>query len=363
MRRGRDSGPRPYGGRLGVPERPAGGSRDRLSRTPQRPPAQGGRPYLPGPGSGSIGSPRHQVPADPYQGGGAMKPRQRTRRPVGPGTGPFDIVGNPVPADARRLSRDGLSHIRKSFRSVKESLGEPTAEYVFAPRSTSDYWEGYWDGFTDGYWAGRYPGRHPLLVTRFFYPHYFSDPLWLGFQHPGHLPSVYHYWNWCPGWIQPSRVYYEPVDYIHLPQVSSLQSGGNYMMDQAGAQRAVASIRQAWVRSDIGGLANYLTDQTGVHVDFDGEYAYSTSAADYYAMTADMMATTRTVALTFGDPTWLSSHEVIYPGFQRFCDPDGGQQTVHLFYRLRHLDDGWYVVGVGSSLQPIQPNYTDFRCG
>jgi len=273
------------------------------------------------------------------------------------------MVGNPVPADARRLSRDGLSHLRRNFQTVKASLGEPTAEYVFVPRSTLDYWQGYWDGFNDGYWAGRYPRMHPLLVTRFFYPHYFSNPLWLGFHHPGHLPSVYHYWNWCPGWIQPGRVYHEPVDYIYLPQVSYHQSVGNSVMDQAGAQRAVANIRQAWMRSDIGGLANCLTDQTGVHVDFDGEYAYSTSASDYYAMTADVMATTRTLALTFGDPTWLSSHEVIYPGLHRFCDPDGGQHTVYLFYRLRHLDDAWYVVGVGSSLQPVQHSYTDFRCG
>jgi len=86
----------PCDGRIVGPGRPAGGSGGRLSRTPQRPPAQGGRPHLPRRGSGSIGSPRQPAQADPYHGGGAMNPRQRTRGPFGPGTVPVHTT-SPIP--------------------------------------------------------------------------------------------------------------------------------------------------------------------------------------------------------------------------------------------------------------------------
>ena len=255
-----------------------------------------------------------------------------------------------------------MSHISTGFNKVTQALGSPSSRYVFAPRSMSDYWRGYWDGFGDGYSAARHRSRHRMLVGNFFYSHYFSDPSWFGFYHPGYYASVYHYWGWCPGWVRPNRVYYDPVDYVHIPAgLPARDSRAHYGIDYVGAERAILAIRGAWHNSSIGSLAKHLNDQVDIHVHFDGEYAYTTSSDDYYAMTADMMATTQTVEMQFDDPVWLSSYEVIYTGRQELYDPDGDLQAVYVSYRLRQLSSGWDIVAVGSSLDPIDPGYPDFR--
>jgi hypothetical protein len=260
------------------------------------------------------------------------------------------------------MYRSQIGHISTGFRRVASVLrGEPNREYVFRPRRRSDYWEGYRDGYADGHWAGSLFGRHPVVRTGFYYRHYFSDPAWLGLYHRRCYPSIYHYWGWCPGWVQPTRVYYEPVDYIHVP--GGWDTSYRCPADCTGARGVVAEIRDAWLSNDIGSLARRARGDLGVHVDFDGEYAYSTSAVDYCTMTADIMATTQTLDITFDDPVWLSSHEVLYTGRQLLSDPDEDEQTVYVSYRLRNLDNDWYVVGVGSSTESLQYGYTDFRTG
>jgi hypothetical protein len=67
------------------------------------------------------------------------------------------------------------------------------------------------------------------------------------------------------------------------------------------------------------------------------------------------------VALTFNDPIWLSNHEFFVTGRHQFYDPDGDRQTVYVSYRLRKLGGDWYIVSVGSSLEPIRHHYNDFR--
>ena len=269
-----------------------------------------------------------------------------------------DVVGNPVPAKTGRLIRDDVAGLRGGYERIRRQLGYPEHNYIIVPRRPSDYWDGYWDGYTNGYRDGQH---HPLVVINFYYPYYWSDPYWFAFHYPGYHPSIYHYWGWCPGWVHPARVYYVPVEYVYVAVTPYRYYYSGYQLDQVGAQRAVEDVRRAWFESEIGSLAAHLTDELDIRIYFDGEYEYSTSTDDYYAMTVDAMATTQTVAMDFEAPIWLSSHEVFYTGRHVFYDPEGGRQQVYVSYRFRRLGAEWYLVAVGSSLEPIRHQYRDFR--
>jgi len=274
-----------------------------------------------------------------------------------------DLVGNPVPRDARVIQRNRITRISPTYTRVTSVFGMPRNYYSFMPRYPGDYQQGYWDGYRDGWWDGRahVPHRHPVVVS-FYYGFYWSDPAWFGFYYPGYYPAVYHYWGWCPGWVYPNRVYVNPVDYVYVPPITPYRYyAPGYSTDERGVDRAIGDIRQAWMGGDMGLISNHLTDQLDIQVYFDGEYNYTTSTDDYYAMTADAVASTQTVSMDFDDPIWLSTAEVFYTGRHVFYDPDGNEQTVYVSYRLRRLGSGWYIVSVGSSLNPIQHHYRDFR--
>ena len=268
-----------------------------------------------------------------------------------------DVVGNPVPADTGRLIRNDVNGLRRGYERIRGQLGYPEHNYIIVPRRPADYWDGYWDGYQDG----QHHNNHPLVVINFYYPYYWSDPYWFSFRYPGYHPSIYHYWGWCPGWVHPARAYYVPVEYVYVAVTPYRYYYSGYHLDQGGAQRAVADVRRAWFEGEIDSLASHLTDQLDIRIYFDGEYEYSTSTEDYYAMTVDAMATTQTVALDFDAPIWLSSHEVFYTGRHVFYDPEGIRQQVYVSYRFRRLGAEWYVVAVGSSLKPIRHQYRDFR--
>lgn len=290
-----------------------------------------------------------------------LRERNQVRFRPQPGRPDHDVVGNPVPKDAAYLVRDHVSRISVNYERIRGKFGEAGHHYVFIPRSRADYWDGYWDGYSDGYWAARHRHHHPAVVINFYYGFYWSDPYWLGFWYPGYYPSVYHYWGWLPPWIYPARCYYVPVEYVYVPVTPYRYYSSAYCVDDVGASRAIQDIRRAWFEAEIGPLAQHLTDRLDIRVYFDGEYAYTTSTEDYYAMTVDAMATTQTVAMDFDDPIWLSTHEVFYTGRHVYYDPDGNQQTVYVSYRLRRLGGEWYIVAVGSSLEPIRHHYSDFR--
>ena len=272
-----------------------------------------------------------------------------------------DVVGNLVPRDARLIQRSNLNRIKLSYTRVQLVIGAPTNYYTFIPRGPKDYWQGYWDGYYDGYWDGRRYLPHPAVVLSFYYGYYWSDPYWFGFYYPGYYPSVYHYIGYCPGWIYPTRVYVGPSDYVYAPVTPYRYYSPGYGVDERGVTSAIGDIRQAWFGNDIDRIARHLTDELDVQVYFDGEYSYTTSTDDYYAMTADALATSSTVDLSFDPPIFISSHEVFVTGCHVFYDPDGGRQTVYVSYRLRRLGNQWYLVAIGTSLDPIRHQYRDFR--
>ena len=192
-----------------------------------------------------------------------------------------------------------------------------------------------------------------MVVVNLYYPFYYSDPGFIGLSYDGYYPSVYSYFGWAPGWVYRERVYYEPSDYIYVVP--------GYALDERGAAQAIGDVRDAWLGGDIQPLASHLTDQLDIRVYFDGRYEYSTSTDDFYAMTLDTLATTQTVAMDFDDPIWISSREVFYTGRQVFDDPDGVEHTVYVSFRFRELGGEWYLVAVGTSPNPIEHQYTDFR--
>jgi hypothetical protein len=283
--------------------------------------------------------------------------RQQNARPaVSPGVRPtHDVLGYSIPARARFFGPPTLTQVNVNYMRVVNVFGEPRHHYLFLPRER--FYPGFFD-VDDGFFAyNRF--EHPtVVVINFFYPYYFSQPYWYAFSYPGYYPSVYSLWGWCPGWVYPNRVYYYPYEYVY--------SGGpyspeRYPLDYTGAEAAIYDLRVGWLKGDVGRFSSHLSNQVDVRIYFNGKYDYSTSADDFYAMTADTLATVETVDISFERPIWLSGREVFYTGRQVFRDPDGSEHALYISYRLRKLGAGWYIVAFGSSPNPIQHNYHDYR--
>jgi hypothetical protein len=271
---------------------------------------------------------------------------------------PDKVQPEDVKAFRGRITSD---NIRINFTRLENRFGAPGHYYAIRPRGHGDFPAGYRDGYRDGFRDGvRAPRRHTVFNISFFYGNYYADPYWELFWLPGYYPSIYHYYGWFPRWIQPERAVVVPVDYIYVPS-------GPYTyyyaqtLDREGVAQAQRDLSRAWLEGDIDVLSRHLRDDLQVRVYFDGEYKYSISTEDYAEMTLDVMATTRTLKLYLDDPIWLSTHEVFFTGRHVYADPEGEQHTMYISYRLRRIGGEWYIVAVGSSLEPIGHDYVDFR--
>ena len=281
--------------------------------------------------------------------------REQNSRPTEPGGRPtHDWIGNPIPADARLLGPSFFTQINTNYRRIANVFGQPRHDYVVLPRTT--FYAGFFDQ-GDGFFGFQHYGHRSAVSITLFYPYYFSQPSWYAFNYPGFYPSVYSMYGWCPGWIYPDRVYYQPNAYVYAP--APYRPG--IRLDVAGLERAISDIRQAWLDDDPTLFSAHLTDQLDIRVYFNGKYSYTSSANDYFAMTADAMSTTQSTRVDFGDPVWISGTEVFCAGRQAFSDPDGTQRDLYISYRLRKLGSDWYIVAFGSSPDPIESQYTDFR--
>ncbi len=266
-------------------------------------------------------------------------------------------VAGRLPEDMVSIDRHRSPFLGDRFRGLAGRFGEPRHRFFFTPRERRfrDFDFDRHDRFRD---FGRFR-HHRTVALNFFYPFYFSDPFFLGFNYPGFFPSPYSYFGWTPGWIYPSQGYYSPGAYDSFGE-----SYGNYSLDRRGAEAAIEDVRRAWLEDDMDRLAAHLSDQYDVQVSLDGQYQYTTSDKDYYAMTLDTLSTTRTTSMSFGDPTWLAPDQVVYTGQQVFTDPDGESHTLYVSYRLQQADEGtWYIIGYDSSYQPLTKQYSDFRSG
>jgi hypothetical protein len=264
-----------------------------------------------------------------------------------PNRATVDTVGNLIPNFYKPLERG--KNITIHYTKIVNHIGSPRYPYMVAPGAAWGH---------HGYFHKKH--SQPSVVINFFYPFYYSDPGFVGFAYDGYYPSVYTYFGWAPGWVYPERTYYAPDDYIYYPD-TPYRYYRSYELDTRGATRAIRDIRNSWLEGDTEALAAHLTNQLDIRIYFDGEYAYTTSVDDFYAMTLDTLSTTWTVDMEFDDPIWISSHEVFYTGYQVFADPYGEEHTVYVSYRFRKLGTEWYLVALGTSLNPIEHKYQDFR--
>jgi len=279
--------------------------------------------------------------------GGWVRQHNATAGAAGGRTLLGGAAGSTIPSGARVIDRTTIGPINGYFSRISNVVGHPTNRFAFAPRTS--FSAGFFTQ-TDGFFGFRHFNHHAIVAIDFFYPFYFCDPYWFAFSYPGYYPSIYALWGWCPGWVYPTRVYYEPYYYYYpVPR-----DDGKYDRDAASAERAINDLRHAWIEGDIKQLSAHLTDQLDVQIYFEGKYSYTTSTKDYYAMTADTMSTTQTVAMEFSDPVWVSKDEVFYAGRQVFKDPEGERHTLYVSYRLRRLGSDWYIVGFGSGTKPIE---------
>lgn len=265
-----------------------------------------------------------------------------------------DAIGNPIPSGTTIINRTNITNININFVNVRDTLGvEPINHFLFVPRTA--FFAGFFTS-SGGFLLFERHRRHSLVQIGLFFPFYFSDPYWYAFGYPGYYPSVYSLWGWCPGWVYPQRVYYDPNDFIYRPPRAT-----RYVLDAAGVDDAISDIHDSWMDADIRDLSAHLTDNVDVRIYFNGRYSYTSSTPDFYAMTADNLATVHTLSVDFDRPIWISRAEVFVTGRQVYQDTDGDRHDLYLSYRLRKLGATWYIVAFGSSPDPIESPYSDFR--
>lgn len=246
-----------------------------------------------------------------------------------------DTVGNLLPAGTRFFRRDDNRFVSRRFGRMESRLGDPSHSFFFRRHGDFDRDDRHFRHHDDD-----------DFVAFFFYPFYFANPF--GFYNPGFYPSVYSSWGWGPSYIYPDRVYNAPLDYGYGGYGAY---GSNY--DMAGVRSTLNDLRQAWLEGDIDRLARHLTDRVDIGIYFGNDYSYTTSTDDFYAMTADTLATFQVVTMDFARPVRTSPREVFVSARQVYYDPDGVKGTMYLSYRLRQIGADWYVVAAGSSQDPI----------
>ncbi|NIM06006.1 MAG: hypothetical protein GTO55_06950 [Armatimonadetes bacterium] len=280
----------------------------------------------------------------------------------------------------RVVHRPANTVIHANYKHISPRFGHPGYRHTLVPRLVNTYSVGYWLRYDDGRSSAgvhygvphhrhqHYRHRRPVSLV-FYYPYYFDDPYYTGFWYAGYYPSVYYYYGWLPRWCNPpGTVIYRSDPY---PFYYSRYSGygwpsyyyysGAPRLDRDGVDRALVDIRYAWLEGDIDRLAYYIRQDEKISVYFDNDYSYSLSADDYYTMTLDAMSTVKTLDMVFSEPTWINSLEIFVTGRHIFRDPDDEHQTVYVSYRLHRYGGKWYIIGIGSSPNPIRNIYKDFR--
>jgi len=264
------------------------------------------------------------------------------------------------------IDRSQNTYINRNYTNIRNRFGSPGFGFRYLPRPVWAYQQGYRDGFRDGrHFGTRWNNHRPVFL--FFYSNfYFDDPYFGGFSYPGYYPNIYFYFGWMPRWCRaPSIVVLQydpyPVYYGTYSTGPAYYYDRGFQLDENGVDQAMADIRRAWLDADIDRFSYHLREGEKISVYFDTDYSYSLSDQDYYSMTLDAMSTIDTISMEFDEPTWINSNEVFFTGRHVFNDPDGDRQTVYVSYRLHRYGGRWYIIGVGSSPNPIATPYDDFR--
>jgi hypothetical protein len=254
-----------------------------------------------------------------------------------------------IPIKGTWINRDKAQGIGANYDRIRSSLGDPHNAFGFRHHREGDF--------------GHFGLRHrfdgdddddDFVVLNCFFPYYLGDPYATGF-YSNYYPSVYDYWGWSPDYINPNRVYYDQAALMYdNPGLYGTTTA--YDIDTDGADQAIADIRQAWLDGNINAFGAHLDDQLDINIYFDGDYSYSTSSSDYYSMTADAMATTKTISLDFDRPAPIGNDEISVRGKQVFTGPENDRHTLYVSYQLRLVGNDWYIVSFDSSPNSLYSN-------
>ena len=261
------------------------------------------------------------------------------------------------------VERSSHPVIGSHFTRIDRRFGKPSHGFAIMPRPTSAFSLAVSSG-TTSFLLGVHHRVPTTFVSRkvvfvsFYSPWYFDDPFYTGFWYPGWYPSIYTYYGWGPRWCRPpSLIVYDydpyPIYVSRTPYYTPYYYSERTRLDVAGVDTAMSDIRRAWLDSDADRLAGYLRDDRKTAVYFDGKYAYSLSADDYYRMTLDAMSTIRTEGLVFNDPQWITATEVRFTGRHIFYNMDDERESVYVAYRLHRYGRDWYIIAVDSSPKPL----------
>ncbi|OFX16210.1 MAG: hypothetical protein A2Z18_02640 [Armatimonadetes bacterium RBG_16_58_9] len=196
---------------------------------------------------------------------------------------------------------------------------------------------------------------------RYYYPtHYRGRPCHYGYWSFAFYPdftrrSMYFYYGYFP-YIQVTRVYesaYPEVIYIERPIYIS---GGYYLESQkyTALDDALADIRGAWVAGRYDLVEQHVMRDDKVAVFLDGQYDYSIDGDDYLSMTRDAIEDMETISFVWDKVKGRADGTVTAFGTHRYHDTTGAARTVYVSYTLDTVGGRYYIVEVGSSVDPLR---------
>ncbi|OGD57151.1 hypothetical protein A2V71_01820 [Candidatus Berkelbacteria bacterium RBG_13_40_8] len=238
------------------------------------------------------------------------------------------------PRGAKFIDRRNFRHLKERHRHIANHFGfGPPHRYVLVPRHKT----------------------YTVVISHYYNGYLYGEPSWVGWHYNHrYFRPVYYIYGWTPGWVMlsPSRIYIG-TDYID-------RGGSIRYLDYGGVNAALNDIEDAWLDYDMDLISDHLSSKE-VAIYFDGDYQYTASTSDFFAMTADMMDTVEVTDMNLGSPVWIAPREIFVSGWQKFIDPEGDSKTVYISYRLRKISGGWYIVAFGTSDRSIRCPYRDIR--
>ena len=194
----------------------------------------------------------------------------------------------------------------------------------------------------------------------YYYPtHARSKPYYFGFWVFNHHPdfsrrSVYFHFGYFP-YIQVTRVYetsYPEVVYVDRP----IYVKDDYYLESQtykALDEALSDVRSAWLSGRYDLIERHVMPNDKVAIFLDGRYDYSIDGEDYLHMTRDALQDLETVSFVWDNVRQRTDGTVTAFGTHRYFDASGNVKTVYVSYTLDKVGSEYYIVEIGSSLDPL----------
>ena len=146
---------------------------------------------------------------------------------------------------------------------------------------------------------------------------------------------------------------YPEVVYVDRPVYVN---GGYYLESQKyqALDDALADIRSAWISGRYDLVERHVMSEDKVAVFLDGRYDYSIDGEDYLLMTRDAIEDMETVSFVWDEVKQRSDNTVTAFGTHKYYDAAGATRSVYVSYTLDKVGSRYYIVEIGSSLDPLR---------